>query len=412
MPPRHGLSPPHKRPSDQWDRDDLSKRSRSGDQSDYYFPGTTGMTPREERRSPVDFDAASRYPNRPGSPSTATRSARALPSPSSMAYPPSTAATTVQSAVSPSMSYAPASATSATSAHIADLQHQVTLKTLALQTLQTEYASLLQRLQRERVKSQAIEKKTSVADRELEDLTQRNEDLADQVRTLETQLEESDRKREAERAAAAKEKEQWGRMLDMGGRLHAKGAEERQRLIEEKTKLARRVALYEGEDTQRFDQIQQDLLTRTGGSGSGQEASRPSGADGSRGSLAMRREVARLNTRVDQLVAALKEVTHRSVEMENRARDMAQQNSDVRRIVERAIAEEDISTTTTTTIALPAGTVAPTAEITNSTPLATSQHAYSPSVWAASTIPAAPAYDARTEPPTAADLVGFDLAAA
>ena len=136
---------------------------------------------------------------------------------------------------------------SAISAHIADLQHQVTLKSLALQTLQAEYASLLQKLQRERVKSRTMEK-TSEAHQEVNDLTDKNEDLTEEVKRLQMQLEESERKRESERADSVREKEQWLRMLEIGGRLHSRNTEEKQRLKDEKNYLSQRVAAYEGEN--------------------------------------------------------------------------------------------------------------------------------------------------------------------
>lgn len=140
---------------------------------------------------------------------------------------------------------APTSA--AASQHIADLQHQITLKSLSLQTLQSEYTSLLQKSQRDRLKSQTFEKKAIAADSEINDLTTRNEDLAEQVRTLETQLEECERKREMERSDAVREKDQWGRMLEMSGRLQAKSADDRQKLVQEKESLQQRLLIHENE---------------------------------------------------------------------------------------------------------------------------------------------------------------------
>jgi parvulin-like peptidyl-prolyl isomerase len=129
----------------------------------------------------------------------------------------------------------------ATSAHTADLQHQVTLKSLALQTLQSEYASLLQKLQRERVKTQTIERKTNVADQEVNGLAGRNEELSERVQELELRLE----RLEAERTEFADEKEQWLRMLGICHRLQANYAEERQVLVEERDALQVRTAAYD-----------------------------------------------------------------------------------------------------------------------------------------------------------------------
>lgn len=105
---------------------------------------------------------------------------------------------------------------------------------------------MLQKLQREKIKCQAIEKKTSVADNEVNELTIKNEDLAEQIKSLETQLEETEKKRDAERSSAAKEKDQWGRMLEMSGRLHSKGLADKEKLAEEKAALEQRLVHFEG----------------------------------------------------------------------------------------------------------------------------------------------------------------------
>ncbi|EME89596.1 uncharacterized protein MYCFIDRAFT_87036 [Pseudocercospora fijiensis CIRAD86] len=262
-------SNPLKRYAEHWERDHLSapKRPRSGNSNEQHwqfppmpFPG------RDERKLSIDFLNPHSRPGyspppsdsipgsahpRHTSPTFTQRNLRALPSPSSLVHPPSAPPSwpppTAPSVGSPATSYQAAasihttSTNSVTSAHIADLQHQVTLKSLALQTLQSEYASLLQKLQRERVKSQTIEKKTSVAEQEVNELTSKNEELAEQIKSLTNQLEECEKKRDAERAEAQREKDQWGRMLEMSGRLHAKVDSERQRLLQEKETLTNRL---------------------------------------------------------------------------------------------------------------------------------------------------------------------------
>jgi hypothetical protein len=180
------------------------------------------------------------------------RSPKPPPSPSSMAatsHRASLSSHTVQpgrsSIAAPSIHAA--SASTAASQHVADLQHQITLKSLSLQTLQSEYTSLLQKFQKDRLKSQTFEKKTVAADQEVNELTMRNEELAEQVKLLGTQLEECEKKREAERSDAVREKEQWGRMLEMSGRLQAKSADDRQKLVQEKSDLQQRLLIRENE---------------------------------------------------------------------------------------------------------------------------------------------------------------------
>ena len=378
--PSWNISPPGalKRPADRWDQDDIPplKRPRSGASPDEMHRMKSGRNLRDERRMSLPF--ATRSPPHtesvPGSahprnesPGLPNRASITLPSPSSMANPPSAAPSvippTAHSVGSPATSYQPqvsihtASANSATSAHIADLQHQVTLKSLALQTLQSEYASLLQKLQRERVKSQTIEKKTNVADQEVNDLTSRNEELTEQIKQLETQLEDSEKKRETERTDSAKEKEQWLRMLDMGGRLHSKNAEEKQKLKNEKYFLHQRMAAYDDESFIRSDPLERD-------SGSLPEAFRVDPGRGDRrishepnpftdlppaatsansttfplnDAESLKSEISILKDRIELLYYALEDARQRNQDLADRTQDLAQKNGEIGSVIDRAL---------------------------------------------------------------------------
>ena len=295
---------------------------------------------------------------------------RALPSPSSLAYPlsaaPSLPPPTAQSVGSPSTSYQPAVSihttptNSVTSAHIANLQHQVTLKSLALQTLQSEYASLLQKLQRERVKSQTIEKKTGVADQEINELTSKNEELAGQMKYLESQLEESEQKREAEHSEAAKEKEQWGRMLDMDARLHAKNAEEKRKLRDERNHLAQRVAAYEEENTVRYEQIRKDLGSRMDAPQESEDSDRrvsPESASDSdlvsAGTIDSTSEVARLKREVvlfkarnEILRTSLEETRRHNQDLDERVHGVIQRSGEIGSVIDKALEDEQSASKT------------------------------------------------------------------
>jgi hypothetical protein len=242
--------------------------------------------------SPAQSDswASTVYPQQQ-SPSFYGRSLKPLPSPSSLA-PASQKALwsgpTVPHADSPTSDHqglpsihtAPTS--SAASQHIADLQHQVTLKSLSLQTLQSEYTSLLQKSQRDSLKSQTFEKKTVAADQEINELTIRNEDFVEQVRTLETQLEECEKKREMERSDAVREKDQWSRILEMSGRLQAKSADDRQKLIQDKENLQQRLLIYENEavlSAKRSTSHSHKVSPLAGRDGSNYEANRQTNED-------------------------------------------------------------------------------------------------------------------------------------
>ncbi|KAK5202189.1 hypothetical protein LTR16_000082 [Cryomyces antarcticus] len=168
-------------------------------------------------------------------PMHAPRPTRMLPSPSSLNF--QFAPPTLPPISSPSTSMQTSVQTSAHTAHLQELQHQVTLKTLALQTLQNEYTTLLAKLDRQRTKSLALEKKFEVSDAEINNLTYQKEDLQNQVTALETQLEQIREDREQEWEQKTKEGGQYTRIMEMASRLQAKGAEDRKKWATEKEEL-------------------------------------------------------------------------------------------------------------------------------------------------------------------------------
>jgi len=140
--------------------------------------------------------------------------------------------------------------TSTHTAHLQDLQHQVSVKTLAFQTLQREYDSLLQKLERQRVKCAALEKKFEVSDVEINNLTDEKERLQTQVTALGTQVEELQRSRDEARRELVANGAQYMKIMEMASRLQAQGAEDKRRWAAEKEKLEGRVKVLEG--TQRI----------------------------------------------------------------------------------------------------------------------------------------------------------------
>lgn len=209
------------------------------------------------------------------------------------------------------------------------------------------------------MKSQTIEKKTSVADQEVNDLTGKNEDLSERVRELETALDDSERKREAERLETARDKEQWGRMLEMNGRLYAKVDSARQKLSDEKAVLEQQVASLEGRGdrgssklgvgpvSQDRDQDRppvlsenpsksQDPLQRVGVLG----ATAPGSASNSE-DAGLRREVDFLKERIDSLRSTLEGARLHNQGLESRLRGILEHNTHWNTSVDRALIEDD-----------------------------------------------------------------------
>lgn len=170
-----------------------------------------------------------------GSPTQASQAARTLPSPSSLnLHIPST-----------SGSAPPSIPSSAQTAHLQDLQHQVSVKTLALQTLQKEYDSLLQKLERQRVRSGALEKKFEVSDAEINSLTDEREKLTDQVQFLEKHIEELQKTRDETRRMGTESASQYMKIVEMADRLQSRSVEDKKAWDKERQLLLKRLQAFE-----------------------------------------------------------------------------------------------------------------------------------------------------------------------
>ncbi|KAL9093984.1 MAG: hypothetical protein Q9165_003654 [Trypethelium subeluteriae] len=171
----------------------------------------------------------------PPSPLQASYFARMLPSPSSLNFP--TAPPTLQSSSSPAASYQ----TSAHTAHFQDLQRQISIKTLAHQSLRQEYDSLIENLHRQRTKCATLEKKFEVSDAEINSLTDEKERLQAQVGELEAQVEDLQQRREDERCEHDAHREQYRQILERATRLQEQDAGEKRQWARERDGLEQRV---------------------------------------------------------------------------------------------------------------------------------------------------------------------------
>ncbi|KAL5383929.1 hypothetical protein DPSP01_005729 [Paraphaeosphaeria sporulosa] len=178
------------------------------------------------------------HPNSPMQAPQPTRST-VLPSPSSMHFPGGVSLPPV----SP-----PTAATTQTSAHsvlLQELQHQVSVKTIALQTLQREYDSLLQKLERQRTKCATLEKKFEVSDVEINSLTDEKEKLQAQVAAMEYQVEELQESKDESRRQLIANGSQYMRIMEMANRLQTQSADDKRRWDAEKSELQQRIKVLE-----------------------------------------------------------------------------------------------------------------------------------------------------------------------
>jgi hypothetical protein len=202
-----------------------------------------------------------------------------------------------------------AQAHAAHASHLQDLQHQISTKTLALQTLQREHDQLLAAFSRSQIRCNTLDKKSQVSDHEINTLTEEKIRLQQQVETLESQVEDLSQARDDVQRQSSADGAQYRQIMAMSSKLQMKSAEEAKAF-----KAAKDAWNQEREE---LEQRLVELESRPDDSMSGDKAKdRAASAEtGDRDVLeshslhALRAEVLRLRQRLADLESLLQEVT-------------------------------------------------------------------------------------------------------
>jgi uncharacterized tellurite resistance protein B-like protein len=256
-----------------------------------------------------------------------------LPSPSSLNFP---SASNLPS-MSPPSGFGQ---TSAQSAHLQDLQHQISVKTLAFQTLQREYDSLLQKLERQRTKCAILEKKFEVSDVEINSLTDEKEKMQAQIVALEDQVEDLQQSRDEARRQLIDNGAQWQKIMSMANKLERKGAEEKKKWDAERSELQQRIEL-----------LEEAMVTGTGKSSHGTGTSTMAGpssalatpllstSDLSQSATinVLRTEVGRLRTRTQNLETALHTMRQESISIQVAAQQIVESGSILEKVSQSTV---------------------------------------------------------------------------
>lgn len=155
---------------------------------------------------------------RPHSPTHTQRSSRTLPSPPNAQYP--------TPGFSGSSQFSAASVQAAHTSHLQDLQHQISTKTLALQTLQREHDQLLAAFSRSQIRCNTLDKKSQVSDHEINILSEEKIRLQQQVESLEANVDELVKSRDEVHQQSSADGAQWRQIMAMSSQLQIKGAED------------------------------------------------------------------------------------------------------------------------------------------------------------------------------------------
>jgi chromosome segregation ATPase len=258
-----------------------------------------------------------------------------LPSPSSLNF---SNAPTLPSITPPSA----AAQSSAQSAHLQDLQHQISVKTLAFQTLQREYDSLLQKLERQRTKCATLEKKFEVSDVEINSLTDEKERLQAQVATLEAQVEELQQSRDEARRQLVANGAQYMRIMEMANRLQGQGAEDKKKWQAERTELEQRIRTLEEamvigtEDTTSETENPSSASPGAVSMVHSHKSVTPS-ASQSETITVLRTEVGRLRSRTHTLETALQNMRQESISIQAAARQLVESGGRLEDVAQDAV---------------------------------------------------------------------------
>lgn len=174
-----------------------------------------------------EFMATHAPPSRLQSPLQGSLPSLIHPSPSSIRFQPTTGQQQ-QQAMSPSLDV------SVYTSHLQDLQHQISTKSLALQTLQREHDNLLAAFSRQQTRCLTLDKKTKVADDEIKTLTEDKTRLLNQVEALEAQVDELVKSKEEAHQQSVASGAQYMQIVAMSSRLQAQSVADLRRWKAEK----------------------------------------------------------------------------------------------------------------------------------------------------------------------------------
>jgi len=234
------------------------------------------------------------------SPMQSQPSARTLPSPPGAAFPGSRSAGPAP--------YSPTTATHAVqTTHLQDLQHQISTKTLALQTLQREHDQLLAAFSRSQIRCNALDKKSQVSDHEINTLTEEKIRLQRQVQSLEEQVDDLAKSRDEVHKQSTSDSAQWRQIMAMSSQLQLKGADEARRYKTERDAWEREQAALQA----RIEELESSRVIRAAhpGPASGSTTSEASDDVLASASLEeLRQEVVRLRQRCAEMEATLQDL--------------------------------------------------------------------------------------------------------
>ena len=154
---------------------------------------------------------------------------RLLPSPSSMSF--------TGSSILPPMSPSVYQSKSPKTAHLQELQHQLSTKSLAYQILQGEHDKLLAAFTRSQTRCATLDRKSQASETEINNLLEEQARMQLQIEAYENQVEDLQGSKDEACRQSSSTGAQYTQIIDMSSKLQAKGVEDSKRWKEEKKAL-------------------------------------------------------------------------------------------------------------------------------------------------------------------------------
>ena len=199
-----------------------------------------------------------------------------------------------------------------------DLQHQISTKSLALQTLQREHDQLLAAFSRSQIRCSTLDKKSQVSDHEINTLTEEKLRLQQQVEALESQVEDLVIARDDAQRQATVNSAQWQQIMTMSSQLEVKGVDESKKYRAHREAWDRdRAGLQQR--IQHLETGRSDLLNTAEASSVSQSSSNHDDVLTSANLDVLRKEIVRLRNSCAEMETALRNIREKSEQKLNEA---------------------------------------------------------------------------------------------
>ncbi|KAK6351602.1 hypothetical protein TWF718_004759 [Orbilia javanica] len=205
---------------------------------------------------------------------------------------------------------------------VSDLQHKLSTKTLALETLQKEHDRLLGAYSRQQTRSAAIQKKCSVADAEIVSLSAERDRLQEALDQSESQVQELTEQRDSINKRLVARVREYSSIVQLASQMESLSVAERKKWKDRDTLLRSKIE----ERDQVIKDMQQRLTVTVTSEGAGKSSQSPRSDMDPDEIIMLRKENRLLKERTEELEASVGEAKQEVQRMEEIGRMLLHRN--------------------------------------------------------------------------------------